>query len=115
MDLSGNSFRLYIYTMASKIEKIKKIVTDAHKLQVGFEKFVLNRELSERVNCSLFDKKTLFEIAALAKKNLGNDFENISTDNIAITHGISESFKNGLYITTHPCKIQKKIKYVHLF
>ena len=94
--------------MDTNIEKIKKIVTDAHKLQVDFEKFVLNGKFSERVNCSLFDKKTLFEIAVLAKKNIGNDFENIRSDNIAITHGISESFKNGLYNTTHPCKIQKK-------
>ena len=60
--------------MASKIEKIKKIFTDAHKLEVDFEKFVLNREVSERVNFSLFDKKTLFEIAVLAKKNLEIDF-----------------------------------------
>ena len=68
MDLSGNNFRLYIYTMDPKIEKIKKIFTDARKLEVDFEKFVLNKKLSERVNCSLFDKKTLFEIAGLAKK-----------------------------------------------
>ena len=87
--------------MASEIEKIKKIVTDARKLEVDFKNFFspdLNgdytNEKKELIACYLFDKETLKYIANLANHtNLVKTLDTIWTDNIAITSDKTVYFK----------------------
>ena len=123
MALSGNSFRWYIYTMDSKIEDIKKIVTDADKLEVVFEKFfpnfdsleltAYNQTKNEKVTCSLFDRKTLFYVATLAQHtDLVTTLSPIQADNIAITSDKEVYFKAGDKIVSSSCNIYKANMYI---
>ena len=106
--------------MDPKIEKIKKIFTDARKLEVDFKNFFspdLNghytNKKKERISCYLFDKKTLLYIARLAKyKNLVNTLHTIMTANIVITSDSTVYFKAGDKIVSSSCNIYKANMYI---